>query len=146
MRGQVPKRSEDRLRRNEPEIPIDKIEAEGPVSVPPLNLPYEPHPMVVDFYESLAQSAFAIYYEPSDWEYARVACHILQTIVSTRRPSAEMYKALQSAMSNLLVTEGDRRRMRIEIARDAQKSNKEDAQVAQIIDMYRKRMEESTKK
>jgi hypothetical protein len=137
--GQVPKRSEERIRRNEPEIPIEKLEAVGEVVVPPLNLTVEPQQMTIDFYNSLAESAFAKYYEPSDWEYARLACFIMDTIVRSPKPSSEMYKALQTAMSNLLVTEGDRRRMRLEVVRANEKAQAEDKD-AELIEMFQRQM------
>ena len=138
--GQVPKRSEDRIRRNAPEIPIDQVEAYGDVPVPELNLPFGAEPMVVDFYESLKNSAHSKYYEPSDWEFARLTCFIMQTIVKTPKPSAEMFKALQTAMSNLLITEGDRRRLRIEIQREAAKGpTKEEQEMAKVMDMFQER-------
>lgn len=121
MPGPVPKRDEDRIRRNKApqntDTPADKVEVHGEVVVPPLNMPFDPHPMVIDFYDSLVISGQAQFYEPSDWEYARLVCFIYQTIVTSARPSSEMFKALQTAMSNLLVTEGDRRRLRLEITR-----------------------------
>lgn len=139
MPGPVPKREDERIRRNEPLIAVEKIEAYGVVEVPELNLPFEPHPMARDFYLSLAKSAFAKYYEPSDWEYARLATFIMHTIVSSPKPSSEMYKALQTAMSSLLVTEGDRRRLRIEVAREADKPK--DDGMAEIVNMFRDRMQ-----
>lgn len=141
MPGPVPKREDERIRRNEPEIPVEKIEATGKVVAPPLNLPFGADEMVVSFYTSLQLSAFAQYYEPSDWEYARLACFIMQTIVTSPRPSAEMFKALQTALSNLLVTEGDRRRLRIEISRNTEKKQLDD-DMTQVIDMFQKRMQE----
>jgi hypothetical protein len=121
-----------------PDVAVEKIEAFGDVIVPALDLPFEAHPMVVDFYESIALSAYAKYYEPSDWQHARLTCFIMNTIVTSTRPSSEMYKALQSAMSNMLVTEGDRRRLRIEIARKAEKPV--DDEMAKVVDMFRERM------
>jgi hypothetical protein len=139
MPGPVPKQADERIRRNADVVPTEKIEAYGEVIVPPLNLPFEAHPMAVDFYESLALSAYSKYYEPSDWEYARLATFIMHGIVSSGKPSSEMFKALQTAMSNLLVTEGDRRRLRIEIAREAQKPEKDD-EMAKVVEMFRERM------
>lgn len=138
MPGPVPKRSEERIRRNEEILPAEKLECVGEVVVPPLNLPFEPHPMVVDFYDSLVISGQSKFYEPSDWEYARLVCFIMQTIVSTNRPSSEMFKALQTAMSNLLVTEGDRRRLRLEIVRTQENKSKDD--MGEVVDMFMKRM------
>lgn len=139
MPGPVPKQADERIRRNADVVPTEKIEAFGAVIVPPLNLPFEVHPMAQDFYKSLALSAYSKYYEPSDWEYARLATFIMHGIVSSGKPSSEMYKALQTAMSNLLVTEGDRRRLRIEIAREAEKP-KVDDEMAKVVDMFQDRM------
>ena len=55
-KGPIPKRSEERIRRNKPEVEITKIETEGTVPVPPLDID-DPHPMIEDFYESLKDSA-----------------------------------------------------------------------------------------
>src|SRR5689334_25412722 len=128
MPGPVPKHSDDRVRRNVELVPTEKVEVYGDVVMPPLDMPFEPHPMVVDFYESLRMSAQSRFYEPSDWEYARLVCFIMQTIVTSNKPSSEMFKALQTAMSNLLITEGDRRRLRIEIARQPQKAEVDESE------------------
>lgn len=143
MPGPVPKRSEDRVRQHAPEVPIEKIETSGTVEIPELNLPFGASQMVVDFYDSLKRSAYSKYYEPSDWEYARLTCFIMETIVKTPKPSAEMYKALQTAMSNMLVTEGDRRRLRIEIVREQEKTQKDD--MGEVVDMFMKRMQDAEK-
>jgi hypothetical protein len=142
MPGPVPKRPEERVRRNDDVIPTDKVEVFGDVVVPPLNMPFEPHPLVIDFYDGLINSAQAALYEPSDWEYARIVCFMLQTLVTSSKPSSEMYKAWQTATSNLLVTEGDRRRLRIEIARAPQQNAAKDED-AQIIEMFMERMEKA---
>lgn len=143
MPGPVPKRSDERIRRNEDIIPVEKIETSGTVEIPELNLPFGASQMVVDFYDSLKRSAYSKYYEPSDWEYARLTCFIMETIVKTPKPSAEMYKALQTAMSSMLVTEGDRRRLRIEIVREQEKTQKDD--MGEVVDMFMKRMQDAEK-
>jgi len=141
MPGPVPLRDEDRIRRNAPDFPIETIEASGDVPVPSLELPFGAAPMVVDFYESLQRSAYTKYYEPSDWEMARLACFLMNTIVTSPKPSSEMVKALQTLLSNLLVTEGDRRRLRIEITRNV-KENAEKDELADVMEMFQKRMEQ----
>jgi hypothetical protein len=138
MPGPVPKRPDERVRRNTDVVPTEIVEAFGEVVVPPLNMPFDPHPMVVDFYDSLIISAQAQFFEPSDWEYARLVCFIMQGIVTTNRPSSEMFKALQTAMSNLLVTEGDRRRLRIEIARQPTKPQDDESEA--MILAFQQRM------
>lgn len=138
MPGPVPKRDEDRVRRQSPDYDSDQFEVLGEVIVPPLNMPFDPHPMVVDFYDSLVISGQAKFYEPSDWEYARLVCFIMQTIVTSNRPSSEMFKALQTAMSNLMVTEGDRRRLRLEIVRKEKKDVVDESEV--LILSFKDRM------
>jgi hypothetical protein len=138
MPGPVPKHSDERMRRNSDVIPTEKVEAYGDVVMPALDLPFEPHPMVVDWYESLRMSAQSKFYEPSDWEYARLAAFIMNNILNSARPSPEMFKALQSAMSNLLVTEGDRRRLRIEIARQPAKVDVDESEA--LIMQFKDRM------
>jgi hypothetical protein len=139
MPGPVPKHSDERMRRNSDIIPTEKVEVYGEVVMPALDLPFDPHPMVVDFYESLRISAQSKFYEPSDWEYARLAAFIMNNILNSARPSPEMFKALQSAMSNLLVTEGDRRRLRIEIARQPAKPENDESEA--LIVEFRERMQ-----
>lgn len=142
MPGPVPKRSEDRVRTHQSDIATEKLEVYGEVVVPPLNMPFEAHSMVVDFYDSLVISGQARYFEPSDWEYARIVCFILQTIVTSPKPSSEMFKAWQTAASNLLVTEGDRRRLRIEIARQPVNDKSQDDADALVLE-FRERMEKA---
>lgn len=136
-RGPVPKRSEERIRRNEPEIPITKIEAAGVVEAPELDFP-DPHPMIVDFWEAIVSSAQAEYYEPSDYEFARFTLHFADQLLKSSRPSAQMLQGINSALSDLLVSEGARRRVRMEVER--QKTN---AAVVDISEMFKERMGET---
>jgi len=53
------------------------------------------------------------YYELSDYEMARVLCDALTTYYD--RPSAMMLATILQGMTSLGVTEGERRRMRIEL-------------------------------
>lgn len=116
-RGPVPKRSDQRVRRNKDEVATEKVTALGTVAVPELGIE-NPHPLIADFYSSLRESAQAKYYEPSDWSYARFILHHANTLVTSSRPSAQMFAAVTSALSDLLVAEGHRRRVRLEIERE----------------------------
>lgn len=136
MPGPVPKRSEQRIRRNKDDVPIDKIEVVGDVDVPELGFS-DPHPMIQDLYESLAQSAQARYYEPSDWQYARFTLHFADQLVKSSRPSAQLLTAVNQALTDLLVSEGSRRRVRLEVER-AQASG----QVIDVAEMFRQKLAE----
>ena len=135
-RGPIPKRSDQRVRRNKPEGGIDKVEAIGVVRAPQLGF-VEPHPLTEDLFRSLAESAQSRYYEPSDYEMARSVLFFLDQQFKSSRPSAQMVAALFSQLTDLLVTEGARRRVRLEVER--QQSGGE---VLDVADMFRKRLSE----
>lgn len=132
-RGPIPKRSDQTIRRNEPEIPIDKIPAIGEVPIPDLGIP-NPHPLVKDMWQSLQDSAQAIYYEPSDYAYARFTFHFCNRLLRSRNPSAMMLSSINSMLTSLLMTEGDRRRVRIEVERN---KNQTEAKVFDVADRFR---------
>lgn len=114
-RGPVPKRSSERAgHRTRAERP-DVVRAAEPVKAPPARRGW--HPQARAWYRSLARSGQSRYFEPSDWELARLAAELLSRQLRSDRPSAELLKVVYSAMSALGTTEADRRRMRIEVER-----------------------------
>lgn len=133
-RGPVPKRSEERIRRNKPEVEVTKVEVAGPVPQPDLGFA-DPHPMIVEFWESLAASAQAQFYEPSDWAFAKFTLHFADTLLKSSRPSAQLLQGVNSALGDLLVSEGARRRVRMEVER-----NKAKADVVDLAEMFKERM------
>jgi hypothetical protein len=96
----------------------------------------DPHPLVVDLYLSLADSAQARYYEPSDWQYARFALHFADVLLKSSRPSSQLLASVQSMMTELLFSEGARRRVRIEVER----SNPSGGDVLDVADLFRQRL------
>ena len=138
MPGPVPKRSEERIRRNKPEFEITKINADGVVEQPELGLS-DPHPITADFWESLADSGQAKFYEPSDWQFARFTLHFADQLLKSSRPSAQMLQGVNSALSDLLVSEGARRRVRMEVERQKTK-----AEVVDLAAMFEERMNSSS--
>ena len=93
-------------------------------SAPPAELPDLPepdpnwHPIATDWYLSLRESGQAAFYQPSDWAVARYAAELMSRgLSSDRAPNGQYVAALNSVMTSLLTTEGDRRRARIELER-----------------------------
>lgn len=128
-RGQVPKHSSQRRRRNADSIP-QKVAVRGAaVTQPPLRDGL--HPLAVGWYTALAESGQSRFYEPSDWAHAQVVAEAIDAFVTERR--ANMLGAIMSASSNLLVTEGDRRRLRLELTRTVADPD-EEAAVASLDD------------
>lgn len=133
-RGPIPKRSDERVRRNKDDVEITKIEAGDVVHQPELGLD-DPHPMIVDFWDSLGESAQNRFYEPSDWQYARFTLHFADNLVKSGRPSSQLLAAVNAAFGDLLVSEGHRRRVRLEVERSQAK-----ADVFDIAEEFKKRM------
>jgi hypothetical protein len=133
--GPIPARSDQKVRRNKPDIEIEKVTAIGAVKIPELGIP-RAHQLVVDIYDSLRISAQSRYYEPSDWQFARLTLHLVNKLLRAQRPSAQMVASINQMLSVLLMTEGDRRRVRMEIERNPEGG----ADVIQIADLYRQRL------
>lgn len=121
MPGPIPKRSEARTRANKPEneggIPLSKGIARG--GKPPAAKSHW-HPLAKAWFKSLKDSGMADYYEASDWAMATlIAEELTAYYADAAKPggkrSAMMLATIFSAMESLGVTEGERRRMRIEL-------------------------------
>lgn len=132
--GPIPKRSDQRVRRNKPDVGLAVVQAIGSFKIPDLGL-VDPHPLVTDFYASLRHSAQAEYYEPSDWQQARLVCHFLDAQVKSERVNGQVLSVLHSMLGELLVSEGARRRVRLEVERGGQA-----AEVVDVAEMFRQRM------
>ena len=98
---------------------VTKAPSGAPVELP--DLPdADPlwHPIAADWYLSLRESGQAAFYQPSDWAVARYAADLMsKVLMSERGPNGQLVAALNSVMSSLLTTEGDRRRARMELER-----------------------------
>lgn len=114
-RGPIPKRDSERRRRNKPDTGTITVEMTGEVETPDVDPNW--HPIAIDWYESLAKSGQSKRYEPSDWAAARLIAHDMTRHLNTARFSSQALAAVWSAMTDLLTTEGARRRVRMEIER-----------------------------
>lgn len=175
MPGPVAKRSEARRRRNKVDggvikVNLDEsIHREIEIPAPPtkevlneesgeLEVKHLWHPFVENAYLSLAESGQAIFYEPSDWSTAYLACEAFsrelqpKPIVLTDSDGGtyvEMVKgpvngavmnAFLKAWESMMPTEGARRRLHIEL--DRQK--RIDAALGEdnvVVDIHKNRAE-----
>lgn len=132
MPGPPPKREAQRRRANKPDVPVTHAPATREVVVPEANPEW--HHVAAQWYASLAGSGQSAFYESSDWTTAYAVAESMsrefkpQPLVVGRGPDAtvEMYEmppkgaslaAWLKAMSSLMVMEGDRRRVRLELDR-----------------------------
>jgi len=116
--GPLPKRSEERRRRNKPEVPV--ITAPSGAADRPAPEP-DPSwaPMAQEWFRSLGQSGQSRFYEESDWLTARYVAEAMSRNLEQSRFSAQLFASVMAAMTELLTTEGARRRARIELEKGA---------------------------
>jgi len=148
--GPVPKRSAQRRRRNKTDVPVTTAEGAAIVEPPAGNAKW--HPAAKRWYEALAESGQAAFYEPSDWATAYVIAESMSRDlrpqpIGVDRDTGDPVMALVPikgtnlaaylrAMTSLLVTEGDRRRARVELERGGEAEAHPDVP---NIDDYRRR-------
>lgn len=137
--GPPPKRSEERRRRNKDAVETQKVDvaelASHDVEIPVADETWDPVTKMI--WESLPRSGQAIFYEPADWAAAYLMCESIDRdlkpqVVGIHEETGEVIMAeipLKGAslsayikmMTSLLMTEGDRRRARIELERQKAK-------------------------
>jgi len=137
MPGPPPKRSSQRRRRNKT-APTTKAIAAREVLGPKLTGRHSA--AARRFWEALRRSGQAQFFEPSDWAAAELVVAAIDTFI--KKPSAMMLASINSAMSNLLVTEGDRRRVRLELERPDETQPDDASEIAKL-DEYRRRIRSS---
>lgn len=148
-RGPIGKRDEERVRRNKPDQETATVTAIGVVRTPEMgDLSHmgETHQLITEMYESIKQSAAVQFYEPTDWQFARLTLFTLnQELIAAQhsgRPVGAMkLTAINQMLSSLLLTEGDRRRARIEI--DRAPGEISGGKVLDVTDMLRQRLDAS---
>lgn len=149
-RGPMPKRSDERLGHPTAKADLVKVEKSSGAEVvvaPPAVESW--HPIAKSWYESLATSGQSRFYEPSDWATAVLVAESMSRDLSEQvvgiTDSGMVVKdviplkgaslgAYLKAFSVLMVTEGDRRRVRLELQR-AQSAEASDEVV--VLDDYR---------
>lgn len=133
-RGPVPKRK-DALNghRSKDELWGDTVtRAPGAAKVRAPAADRDWHPIAKKLWAALKKSGQAQFYEPSDWAVAYSLMDDLTYYKNSSKRSGQMLTAIYSAMTSLLMTEGDRRRVALELQRRDERppeaSNVEDMQ------------------
>jgi hypothetical protein len=137
-RGPLPKRSNERMgHRTKAELAgTDVVKIPAPaVEQPPAD--QEWHPIAREWYESLAESGQAMFFEPSDWAAARYVAWVMTKNITSPRFNAQLFGGVWAAMNDLMTTEGSRRRLRLELERSTADTG---AAEASILAEYRMRI------
>lgn len=159
--GPPPKRADQRRRRNKDTVPVTRAKGAAPKKRqrPPANSHW--HPVARRWYSSLAESGQSKFYEPSDWAVAYMLAEAIsrelepqplldgsgKTVVDSkgepvmvkRPPKASALSAWWKAMADLMVTEGSRRRLRLELDLPAAGEGGEEAGSVSSLDAWRSR-------
>ncbi|WP_432482582.1 phage terminase small subunit [Kineococcus esterisolvens] len=117
MPGPVPNREEDLARPRSRKGGDQQAVTKGvsrPTRVPHADPDW--HPIAKRMWDSLKVSGQADFYEQSDWAIAFSLMDDLSHYKKSGKRSGQMLQVIMTSLSNLLVTEADRRRVRIELA------------------------------
>ena len=135
MPGPVPKRSDQRRRRNKEGGEVTRAPSRSSVVAPAPDEGW--HPIARGWFTSLSESGQSQFYEASDWATARYVAEAMSRNLHGGRFSAQLFAAVMSGATELLTTEGARRRMRLELQKQAPVDPAAAAKVARM-DAYRK--------
>ena len=139
VRGPIPKRSDQRRRRNKPEAVGGPavVVAMGQQVVKPPTEDRAWHPYAKDWFRALKRSGQAQFYQESDWREAKlVAWLITQELSSPTGARAGMMDVIFSRADALMTTEGARRRLRVELITPKVTDEAREATVS-IMEQYR---------
>lgn len=112
-----------------PSTGVDKPVAKKEAVQPPLVFPNDnltrkpivPEKMTVDLWESMAVSGFQEYYTQADWQAALILVfnldQMIKEMIGKGSLAAMKMSELRAVMSDLLVVESSRRRLRLEVQR-----------------------------
>lgn len=161
MSGPVGKRDAERRRRNKDgvdTVSVDISELIGrEVEIPVADENWEP--LTKSYWDSFQSSGQAIFYEPSDWMTAYMLMEILDRWLKPQdvrvgeiRPAQQeggeveyvfeakilaipgaTLNAILKGMTSLMATEGDRRRLKIELERKAAREQAVEGTVTDIV-------------
>lgn len=137
VKGPVPKRT-DQLHGHRAPPPTDKAPASPRSAARWPAADPDWHPLAKRWWAALAKSGQAKFYEPSDVAHACVWAEMLSRQLASDKPSSMMLAAWDAASVRLLVTEGDRRRLRIELEQAGDDPDK--AAGVTAMDEWRKKL------
>lgn len=134
VRGPVPKRSSERRRRNRDGGVVDRVAVSGTVEVP--EVPEGCSELSAELFEALASSGQARFFEPSDWWLAKLMVVAVDDYLVGRK-SATKLAEIRALATELMMSEGQRRRLRLELERGGVEV---EAPEVTAIDEYRRRL------
>lgn len=141
MPGPPPKREDQRRRRNKNPDGLTTVTAAGGKRPKLPRVSPGWHPLMKDWFRSLKESGQSQFYEASDWQTARLLAEIMSQELNSGEPvKAAMLGEFNRAAASLMTTEGERRRLRVEL--QAPQAQEDGGKVVSIMDRYREKLSE----
>lgn len=134
-RGPIPKRSNERTRRHKAGkdgIEIKKGEA---LEWEWVEANEEWPDYVQEYYNAFQQSGMKMYFQQTDVRQLYLACEMMAQQFNTGRPSAMMIAEAFKLLDGLGATEGERRRMKIELEKYVEPEDDSGKRMAQVTNI-----------
>ncbi|WP_226351346.1 MULTISPECIES: hypothetical protein [unclassified Pseudonocardia] len=128
----MPKRTEQKHGHHTAE---DKLVQKAPAGAEPVWHKPDPawHPRARELYRAARESGQARFYEQSDIAILCYVCDALTRSLRDNRFSGQLFHSVMSAMNDLAMSEGARRRVKLELQRDdADDTSEVDAAIAEL--------------
>lgn len=139
MPGPVPKREDQRRRRNKNPDGISTVKADAGKRVSAPRVSPHWHPLMKDWFRSLKESGQSQFYEASDWQTARLLAEVMSQELNSGEPvKASMLGEFNRAAASLMTTEGERRRLRVEL--QSPQVDQDDDTVVSIMARYKDKL------
>lgn len=137
-RGPLPKRGKERAGHNAKREAADEVVVLSRVPVPPPKPEWDAQ--TVAWYEALAISVMAAFYEPADWVHALAVGDLVDDFNTDRHAmSAEKMKQMFAELDKLGVTESARRRLRVEGHRPGSEEDEDAPKASEaVLDRFAK--------
>lgn len=119
-RGPAPKRSTERHGHRAKADQPAQVEQSGAVEIPAADESW--HATAAAWYASLTDSGQSRFYEPSDWQNAHFCAGLMSSALTEEKVNAQLVAQIRGLMTDLLVTEGARRRVGLEVVRTPEQS------------------------
>lgn len=105
-RGPVPKRDDERRRRNKPEVPTETLELQEPVRVPAADSGWCLR--AKRLWKAAKRSGQSKYYEPTDWQALAYVCDLITTLFRPGHLTARMEAAIRAAAGEMDLSKDER--------------------------------------
>lgn len=139
MPGPPPKREDQRRRRNKNPDGLTTVTATGGKRPKLPRVSPHWHPLMKDWFRSLKESGQSQFYEASDWQTARLLAEVMSQELNSGEPvKASMLGEFNRAAASLMTTEGERRRLRVEL--QSPQADQDDDTVVSIMAKYKDKL------